>query len=38
LIQPIVFDLNYNDNYSFSLTEEEGWVVAAIEIENIDKF
>jgi len=28
--------LYYNDNYSFSLKEEDGWVVAAIEISNID--
>ncbi len=28
--------LYYNDNCSFSLKEEEGWVFAAIEIENID--
>ncbi len=28
--------LYYNDNYSFSLKEEEGWVVAAIEINNIN--
>jgi two-component system LytT family sensor kinase len=28
--------LYYNDNYSFSLTEEDGWVVAAIEINNIN--
>jgi len=28
--------LYYNDNYSFSLREEGGWVVAAIEIENIE--
>jgi LytS/YehU family sensor histidine kinase len=27
--------LYYNDNYSFSLKEEDGWVVAAIEINNI---
>jgi|WetSurMetagenome_2_1015567.scaffolds.fasta_scaffold20880_6 hypothetical protein len=27
--------LYYNDNYSFSLKEEEGWVVASIEINNI---
>lgn len=27
--------LFYNDNYSFSLTEENGWVIAAIEIKNI---
>jgi len=28
--------LYYNDNYSFSLEEEEGWVVATIEISNIN--
>ena len=28
--------LYYNDNYSFSLKEENGWVVAAIEISNIN--
>ena len=28
--------LYYNDNYSFSLKEEDGWVVAAIEIDNIN--
>ena len=28
--------LYYNDNYSFSLKEEEGWVFAEIEIENIN--
>jgi sensor histidine kinase YesM len=28
--------LYYNDNYSFSLKEEDGWVVAAIEINNIN--
>jgi len=28
--------LYYNDNYSFSLKEEAGWVVAAIEISNIN--
>ena len=28
--------LYYNDNYSFSLKEDEGWVFAAIEIENIN--
>jgi sensor histidine kinase YesM len=28
--------LYYNDNCSFSLKEEGGWVVAAVEIENID--
>jgi sensor histidine kinase YesM len=27
--------LFYNDNYSFSLTEENGWVVSAIDIKNI---
>ena len=27
--------LYYNDNYSFSLKEEGGWVIAAIEINNI---
>lgn len=27
--------LYYNDNYSFSLKEEDGWVIAAIEINNI---
>jgi sensor histidine kinase YesM len=27
--------LYYNDNYSFSLKEEDGWVIAAIEISNI---
>jgi sensor histidine kinase YesM len=27
--------LYYNDNYTFSLKEEDGWVVAAIEIHNI---
>jgi two-component system, LytTR family, sensor kinase len=26
--------LYYNDNYSFSLKEEDGWVIAAIEITN----
>jgi sensor histidine kinase YesM len=29
--------LYYNDNYSFSLKEDEGWVFAAIEIENINE-
>ncbi len=29
--------LYYNDNYSFSLKEDEGWVIAAIEIENINE-
>jgi len=29
--------LYYNDNYSFSLKEKDGWVVAAIEINNINK-
>jgi hypothetical protein len=28
--------LFYNDDYSFSLTEENGWVIAAIEIYNIN--
>lgn len=28
--------LYYNDNYSFSLKEEDGWVVASIEINNIN--
>jgi two-component system LytT family sensor kinase len=28
--------LYYNDNYSFSLKEEEGWVIATIEIYNIN--
>jgi two-component system LytT family sensor kinase len=28
--------LYYNDNYSFSLKEKEGWVIAAIEINNIN--
>ncbi len=28
--------LYYNDNYSFSLKEEEGWVIAAIEITNVN--
>ena len=28
--------LYYNDNYSFSLKEDEGWVFATIEIENIN--
>jgi sensor histidine kinase YesM len=28
--------LYYNDNYSFSLKEKDGWVVAAIEINNIN--
>jgi sensor histidine kinase YesM len=28
--------LYYNDNYSFSLKEESGWVVATIEINNIN--
>jgi two-component system LytT family sensor kinase len=28
--------LYYNDNYSFSLKEDNGWVVAAIEITNIN--
>jgi sensor histidine kinase YesM len=28
--------LYYNENYSFSLKEDEGWVIAAIEIENIN--
>ena len=28
--------LYYNDNYSFSLKEEDGWVVATIEIYNIN--
>ncbi|TAL63576.1 MAG: hypothetical protein EPN88_11985 [Bacteroidetes bacterium] len=28
--------LYYNDDYSFSLKEEDGWVVAAIEINNIN--
>jgi two-component system sensor histidine kinase YesM len=27
--------LYYNDNYSFSLKEHEGWVTASIEINNI---
>lgn len=27
--------LYYNDNYSFSLKEEDGWVIATIEINNI---
>ena len=29
--------LYYNDNYSFSLKEDEGWVLAAIEIDNINE-
>ena len=29
--------LYYNNNYSFSLKEEEGWVLAAIEIDNINE-
>jgi sensor histidine kinase YesM len=29
-------ELYYNDNYSFSLKEEEGWVVASVEISNIN--
>jgi sensor histidine kinase YesM len=28
--------LYYNENYSFSLKEEDGWVVASIEINNIN--
>jgi len=28
--------LYYDENYSFSLKEEDGWVVAAIEINNIN--
>lgn len=28
--------LYYNDNFSFSLKEEEGWVIADIKIENVD--
>jgi two-component system, LytTR family, sensor kinase len=28
--------LFYNDNYSFSLKEEQGWVIAKIEINNIN--
>jgi sensor histidine kinase YesM len=28
--------LYYNDNYSFSLKEENGWVVAAVEINDIN--
>jgi sensor histidine kinase YesM len=28
--------LYYNDNYSFSLKEEAGWVVATIEIKNLN--
>ena len=28
--------LYYDDNYSFSLKEEDGWVIAAIEINNIN--
>jgi two-component system, LytTR family, sensor kinase len=28
--------LYYNDNYSFSLKEEEGWVISAIEINDIN--
>jgi sensor histidine kinase YesM len=27
--------LYYEDNYSFSLEEENGWVIASIEIDNI---
>ncbi|MBK7712345.1 MAG: hypothetical protein IPJ37_16340 [Bacteroidales bacterium] len=27
--------LYYNDNYTFSLKEEEGWVIAAVEIREI---
>jgi sensor histidine kinase YesM len=27
----------YNDKYSFSLKEDEGWVIASIEIENINE-
>jgi two-component system, LytTR family, sensor kinase len=30
-------ELYYNENYSFSLKEEEGWVVATVEISNPDK-
>jgi len=29
-------ELYYDDNYSFSLKEEEGWVVASVEISNIN--
>ena len=29
--------LYYNDQYSFSLKEDEGWVLASIEIENINE-
>ena len=29
-------ELYYDDNYSFSLKEEEGWVVASVEINNIN--
>jgi LytS/YehU family sensor histidine kinase len=29
--------LYYNDNYSFSLCEEAGWVIASIEIKNLVK-
>jgi sensor histidine kinase YesM len=28
--------LYYNDNYSFSLIEEDGWVIASIELNNIN--
>jgi sensor histidine kinase YesM len=28
--------LYYNDNYSFSLKEKDGWVIASIEINNIN--
>jgi LytS/YehU family sensor histidine kinase len=28
--------LYYNDSYSFSLKEEDGWVIADIKIDNID--
>ncbi len=28
--------LYYNDNYSFSLKEDDGWVIASIEINNIN--
>jgi LytS/YehU family sensor histidine kinase len=29
-------ELYYDDNYSFSLKEEEGWVIASVEISNIN--
>jgi sensor histidine kinase YesM len=28
--------LYYNDNYTFSLCEEDGWVIASIEIKNLN--